>query len=212
MTLVYFKESSRRRNDRGITTNLSCRLAKNKTQNYTKGNLHKHSHPKVSIDKKRNGISALVEPPHNTWHEISNDDQVADPNAKAFDSNCSVEKDRCVGICDLRQEEVPRSRYRAHLDCKYSPKAAVVPDHRITMVPRVMPICDIANGIARSNISKCTLRIEEMYATQCSGADNSVDKIDIAADPRCLTCEILFLQSPTRTPPISCQPRQHPDL
>jgi hypothetical protein len=85
-----------------------------------------------------------------------------------------------------------------------------VPDHRITMVPRVMPICDIASGIASSKISKCTLRIEEIYATQCSGANNSVDKIDIAADPRCLACEILFLQSSTRTPPICCQPRRHP--
>jgi hypothetical protein len=77
--------------------------AKNETQNFTKENLHKHSHPKVPVDKKRDSIGALVETPHNTRHEISNDDQVADPNSEAFDGNCSVEKDRCVRICDLRQ-------------------------------------------------------------------------------------------------------------
>jgi len=48
-----------------------------------------------------------------------------------------------------KKEAVPRSRYRAHLDWRYNPKAAVVPDHNITIVPRTIPIWLIANGIAK---------------------------------------------------------------
>ena len=52
-------------------------------------------------------------------------------------------------ICDkAKKDEVPRSRYRAHRDWRYNPKAAVVPAHNITNVPSNMPIWDIDRGIA----------------------------------------------------------------
>ena len=52
-------------------------------------------------------------------------------------------------ICDkAKKDDVPCSRYRAHRDWRYNPKAAVEPDHKMTSVPNKIPICDIANGIA----------------------------------------------------------------
>src|SRR3954454_9725975 len=44
----------------------------------------------------------------------------------------------------------PRSRYRAHLVWRYSPKPAVAPAHIMTIIPRTMPICDMARGMART--------------------------------------------------------------
>src|SRR5256885_374743 len=46
--------------------------------------------------------------------------------------------------------EDPLSRYLAHLVCRYNPKPAVTPDHRMTIVPSNIPICDIARGMART--------------------------------------------------------------
>jgi hypothetical protein len=42
---------------------------------------------------------------HNTGHEISDDDQVADADAKALDRNRRVKDDSGVGIGDLAKGE-----------------------------------------------------------------------------------------------------------
>jgi hypothetical protein len=54
--------------------------------------------------------------------------------------------------------EDPLSRYLAHLVCRYSPKPAVAPAHSMTIVPSTIPICDIANGIARTPAPTIVLR------------------------------------------------------
>ena len=55
-------------------------------------------------------IPWMPEALHNTRHEVSDDDQVADAHTEAFDRNGGVEDDSSVGICDLAEgEETGRS-------------------------------------------------------------------------------------------------------
>jgi hypothetical protein len=100
MTLVYFKESKRRRKERGMTTSL--RISATRTGKRKSGKtIHKASHPEVSINKKGDSISTLIEASDNAWHEISDNNQVAHAHPKALNCNCSIEHNRRIGICDL---------------------------------------------------------------------------------------------------------------
>jgi hypothetical protein len=55
----------------------------------------------MSINKKRDGVCTLIKPSNNTWHEISDNDQITDAYAKAFDRNGSVEYNGRIWISNL---------------------------------------------------------------------------------------------------------------
>lgn len=59
----------------------------------------------MSINQKGCQIVNIGEPSHNSWHQVPNDDQIADANSEAFDGNSGVKDHRSVRIGDLRQCE-----------------------------------------------------------------------------------------------------------
>lgn len=63
----------------------------------------------MSINQKPYTSSILVETSDNARHQITNDDQITDPNSKAFDCDRSIEYDSCVWVCNLRKSEKRRS-------------------------------------------------------------------------------------------------------
>lgn len=106
ITLVYLSESSLRRNERGITTSLTMRPNQPPSPHLliASGILHSHEgcYPKMSITQEWNISSRFTEPPNHARHEIADNNQVTDTNAKAFDGNRSVKDNSCIGVCDLR--------------------------------------------------------------------------------------------------------------
>ena len=73
-------------------------------------------------------------------------------------------------ICDnAKNEEVPRSTYRAHRDWRYNPKAAVIADQIMTKVPSNMPICEIAKGLASTPAPITTDNVRPMLRCKESG-------------------------------------------
>ena len=103
MMLVYFKESKRRKNDKGMTINLDrvvslvehCLLVIEFCS-------HESSHPEMSVDEESYSSSIFTEAPYNTGHQVSDNDQIADSDPKAFDRNGGIKDDSCIRICDLR--------------------------------------------------------------------------------------------------------------
>ena len=68
-------------------------------------NVHECSDPEVPVSEKGRASITLAEAAHHTRHKVSNDDQVADADTEAFDSNGRIEDDGCSRICHLRQGE-----------------------------------------------------------------------------------------------------------
>ena len=106
-TLVYLRESRRRRNDRGMTTSLrSNQLA---TVQWTSLDHlqcpHKPSNPKVSVNQESNAPSIFIETSDYTWHQVPNDYQIANSDTKTFDRNGRVEYDGRIWVCDLRESK-----------------------------------------------------------------------------------------------------------
>jgi hypothetical protein len=81
--------------------NKPSNISNENVPNQIKRRIHKASNPKMSINKKGDGVCTLIEPSNNTWHEISDNDQVADAHAKTFDCNGSVEYNSRIWISDL---------------------------------------------------------------------------------------------------------------
>lgn len=115
MTLVYFKESKRRKNDSGITMSLwqersaHARLQNHPTEQADVRSLQKDSHecsnPKKPIHKKSHIPSILAEPPDNTGHEVANDNQIAHADPKTLDRDGGIEDNRRIGVRNLRERE-----------------------------------------------------------------------------------------------------------
>jgi hypothetical protein len=106
ITLVYLRESSLRRKERGITTSLNM-SPKSATES-TKLSIalrilysHEGRYPKLSINQEWNISSSFIESPNYARHEIANYNQVTDTNAKALDGNRSIKDYGCIGVCDL---------------------------------------------------------------------------------------------------------------
>ena len=101
--LVYFKESKRLKNDKGMTINLG------RTVSLLEHFLlvmeicsHESSHPEMSVDEEAHSSSILTKPSDNAGHQVSDNDQIADSHPKAFDRNGGIKDDSCIRICDLR--------------------------------------------------------------------------------------------------------------
>jgi len=87
-------------------------------------------------------------------------------------------------ICErAKKDEVPRSRYRAHLVCRYKPNDAHAADHMITTDPRRIPICDIARGIANVPAPITADLLGPAITQSGRGALTGVDEVDVATHP-----------------------------
>jgi hypothetical protein len=60
----------------------------------------------------------------------------------------------------LREKKlaVPRSTYFEHRACRYSPKPDAAPENTITKMPRAIPNCDIACGMASTPAPRMVFR------------------------------------------------------
>jgi hypothetical protein len=100
MTLVYLRESRRRRKERGITMSL---LPLVDYLSLRADDLHKGRNPELPVNQERDVARTRRESSNNARHQISDDDKVADSHAEALDRNRSVKDDGQVRICHLRQ-------------------------------------------------------------------------------------------------------------
>ena len=66
-TLVYLRESKRRKNDKGITISLNGQSARRKEYFSTRYS-HESSHPKASINQKSKASRVFVEASHYSRH------------------------------------------------------------------------------------------------------------------------------------------------
>ena len=67
----------------------------------SKESAHENSHPKVPVYQKSDTSVLLAERSNHAWHQVSNDDEIADTNAEAFDSNRRVEEESRRRVCHL---------------------------------------------------------------------------------------------------------------
>ena len=106
-TLVYLRESRRRRNDRGITTSLGSNRSAMVERSKHDHPQHSHecSNPEMPLNQKSNAPSILIETSDHTWHQVPNNYKIANPDTKTFDRNGRVEYDGCIWICDLRKSK-----------------------------------------------------------------------------------------------------------
>lgn len=81
-----------------------------------------------------------------------------------------------------KNDEFPRSKYRAHLVCKYSPNPLVRPAHIMTITPSVIPIFDMACGMASTPAP--TIVLTKLTTEETHDA--------FPAMPFCLVCRFLF--------------------
>lgn len=63
--------------------------------------LHEHCDPEMSVDKKWDSVSILIEASDDTRHQISDNDQIAHSNTKTFNGNCGIEYNRSIRVGDL---------------------------------------------------------------------------------------------------------------
>ena len=101
--LVYFRESKRLKNDKGITINLGSMVSLLEHSLLGTGICsHESCHPEMSVDEETYSSSIFTEPSDNAGHQVSDNDQIADPHPKAFDSDSGIKDHSCIRICDLR--------------------------------------------------------------------------------------------------------------
>lgn len=101
--LVYFKESKRLKNDKGMTINLGSIVSLMTHSLLATGICsHESSNPEMSVDEESYSSSIFTEASDNARHQVSDNDQIADPYPKAFDGNCGIKDHSCIRICDLR--------------------------------------------------------------------------------------------------------------
>lgn len=67
--------------------------------------IHKRSHPKMAIKQEFVDCRTTRKALNHTRHEISNDNEVADADTKAFDRDRGIENHGSIGIRDLRKGE-----------------------------------------------------------------------------------------------------------
>lgn len=118
MTLVYLRESSLRKKERGITISLErgqpmSRVEKKKDFTPRGKHAHKRRNPKMPVHKVTDFSSVLIEAQDDAGHQVSDDDQVANSDSKALDRNGCIEHYRGVRVGDLRE---CKERGRATVD------------------------------------------------------------------------------------------------
>ena len=64
----------------------------------------------MSIYKKWESTSSFIESYHNTWHKITDDNQIAHSNSKTLDSDRSVKHNRSIRIGDLGERKEGSNR------------------------------------------------------------------------------------------------------
>lgn len=70
----------------------------------SQGSLHEGCNPKLSAEQELS-LWTVVESSDHPRHQISDDDQVADANAEAFDGNRRIKNYSSIRIGDLTQGE-----------------------------------------------------------------------------------------------------------
>lgn len=105
--LVYLRESSLRRKERGITTSLvTCQRRSERREEWDIYS-HEGGDPEVSVQQIF-GSRSVCEATNDAGHKITNNDEITNTNTEALDSDGSVEDDGSVGVCDLAQGEEAR--------------------------------------------------------------------------------------------------------
>jgi hypothetical protein len=89
ITLVYFKESRRRKKDRGITISLGMSVFRLSRSEHSHS--HESSDPELPIDKETDISSTGCEADHNPRHQVSDNDEIADCHPKALDGDSGIE-------------------------------------------------------------------------------------------------------------------------
>lgn len=103
MMLVYFKESRRLKNDKGMTISLGSMVSLlERSLPGTRICSHESCHPEMSIDEEAYSPGIFTESSDNAGHQVSDNDQIADSHPKAFDRNGGIKDHSCIRICDLR--------------------------------------------------------------------------------------------------------------
>src|SRR5262245_39939297 len=107
ITLVYFRESRRRRNESGITISLQG------SAGFILWGVevveHECSDPELPVNQKRHAqarCKSLDQP----RHQITNDDKIADGDAEAFDGNGGIKENREIWVGQLGERS---KRYMA---------------------------------------------------------------------------------------------------
>ena len=67
----------------------------------SRDDLHKCCDPEMSIYQEGSQIFCTGKASHNPWHQISNDDQVADTNTEAFNGDSRIKDYRGIWVCEL---------------------------------------------------------------------------------------------------------------
>ena len=97
-TLVYLRESRRRRKARGMTTSLTD---VSEEETIEKRHPHEDRDPEMSVDEERDRVGIFIEPPDNPWHQITDDDQIAHSYTKTLNGNCGIEDDCSIWVGNL---------------------------------------------------------------------------------------------------------------
>ena len=101
--LVYFRESKRLKNDKGMTINLGIKVSLLERSLLAIDICsHESSHPEMSVNEKPYSSSIFTETSDNARHQVSDNDQIADSYPEAFDRNSGIKYHSSIGICDLR--------------------------------------------------------------------------------------------------------------
>lgn len=118
MIEVYFRLSSLRRNERGITTSLV--YGQRSSDNVLPRNIHECSDPKMPVHQVCSTLRMSKSLNH-TRHEVANDDQITDPDTEALDRNGCVEENSRIRVSDLTEGK-ETSRATIQVSCAASLK------------------------------------------------------------------------------------------
>lgn len=63
---------------------------------------HERRDPELAIHKEVHRVGPGVEAPHDSRHQVADDDEVGNADAKTFYRNGGIERHSRVRVCDLR--------------------------------------------------------------------------------------------------------------
>lgn len=83
--------------------NETCVLERIQPSQEAQGNYnqHKSRDPKMPVNQEGRRIGVGVEPPHDTRHQVANDNQVRNTDSEAFHCNGSIEYNGGIGVGKL---------------------------------------------------------------------------------------------------------------
>lgn len=116
---VYFRLSSLRRNERGITTSLQNGQLRS-FHGFMVGNSHKCGDPEMPVHQicRTLGMSKSL---NHTGHEVANNNEITDSNTEALDRDGRIEDHSRIRVCDLAEGK-ETSRAAVQVSCATSLK------------------------------------------------------------------------------------------